>query len=86
MKYYWAHLRFNFVFWDNILIFFSDSYCKKGFYSNGKYLFILCSERNLLLALPVVLSEGECCIKFGFGSAISNFFSVLNAEMQFGKN
>jgi len=34
--------------------------------------------------LPVVLSEGECFINLGFDNAISNFFSVLNAEMQFG--
>jgi len=68
------------------LTFFSDSYCKKGFYSNGKYLFLLCSERNLLFALPVVLTEGECFIKRGFDNVISNFFSVLNAEMQFGKS
>jgi len=56
------------------LTFFSDSYCKKGFYANGKYLFLLCSERNLLLALPVVLTEGECFIKLGFDNVISNFF------------
>jgi len=32
------------------------------------------------------ITEGECFIKRGFDNVISNFLSVLNAEMQFGKS